>query len=190
MRRPASSWISSNHHHPAHRQELKQANAIVHVDAYQIEVSPWTPQVFTNGLAAWCEQNGTALVPYSPLGRGYLAGRFNKAEDIPDDDFRKHNDRMQGENFDHNMALVKDLKEIAQKKGATPAQVCLAWLMAQGNNIFPIPGTTNVGRLQENLGSVKVDLSKEEVAQITKLAASFDVKGDRYPEAFKSALAF
>lgn len=172
-------------------QELKTANSIVHVDAYQIEASPWTPEVFTNGLAAWCEENGTALVPYSPLGRGFLGGRFNKPEDIPEDDFRRHSERFQGEHFKKNMKLVDDLKALGQKKnGATAAQVCLAWLMAQGDNIFPIPGTTNVGRLQENLGAAKVELSKEEVAEITKVVASFNVSGERYPAAFAGALAF
>ncbi|CAO1634906.1 unnamed protein product [Sympodiomycopsis kandeliae] len=170
--------------------ELRRANAIVHIDAVQIELSPWTPEPFTNGIVEWCEQNGTAVVAYSPIGRGALANRFKTQEDIPEDDWRRHNPRFQGENFNTNMKLVADIEKIGADQNATAAQVTLAWLMAQSKSIFPIPGTTNVSRVQENAGAAKLKLSKEQVDQITKLVSNFTVAGDRYPEAFKANLAF
>lgn len=172
-------------------EELKRCNEIVHVDAYQIEASPWTPEVFySTGLSEWCKQNGTALVPYSPLGRGFLAGKFKSPEDIPEGDWRRHNPRFQGENFAKNFKIVEEINAIAQKKKVTPAQICLAWLMAQGDHIFPIPGTTNAERLSENLGSLKIKLSSEEEGQISKIVKSFKAAGERYPDAFRATLAF
>lgn len=169
-------------------EELKQANEIVHVDAFQIELSPWTPDALTNGLVDWCRDNGTAIVAYSPLGRGALANRFKSFDEIPEGDWRRNNPRFQGENFKKNLELVADLEKIGKNRGATAGQVTLAWLMATSKHIFPIPGTTNLGRLQENAGAAQLKLSREEVEEINSIIKSFKVAGDRYP--FSHGLAF
>lgn len=171
-------------------EELKRANEIVHVDAFQIELSPWTPEPLTNGLVDWCRENGTAVVAYSPLGRGALAQRFKSHDEIPEGDFRKHNERFQGENFAKNQKLVEDIEKIGKAKGATSGQVTLAWLMSLSKSIFPIPGTTNVGRAQENSGAARVQLTPQEVDEISSIIKSFKVSGRRYPEAMAGSLAF
>lgn len=172
------------------REELVRAHKIAPISAVQIEVSPWTPEPLYNGIYDWCKAEGVALVPYSPLGRGFLAGKFQKEEDIPDGDFRKNNERFQGANFKKNLELVEDIKKIADKRSATPGQICLAWLLAQGPNVFPIPGTTNVKNMKENAGASKIELTKDEVDEIAGIIKSFNVSGERYPEAMRSALAF
>lgn len=171
-------------------EELKAANAIAHVDAYQIELSPWTPQILENGLADWCNKNGTAIVAYSPLGRGALAGRFKSPDDIPEGDFRKANDRYTPENFKLNMAIVDDLKKIAEKRGATASQITLAWVMAQGAHVFPIPGTTNLERLKENAGAAQIKLTAEEKKEIDDLVKAFKPAGERYSKASSAGTAF
>lgn len=170
--------------------ELKKANAVCHVDAFQIELSPWTPEPLANGLVDWCRENGTAIVAYSPLGRGALANKFKSTEDIPEGDWRRHNPRFQGENFKKNLELVADLEKIGKNKGATSSQVTLAWLMSLSKSIFPIPGTTSLERIKENTGASKLVLSKEEVDEINSIIKSFKVSGDRYPGAMMSGLAF
>lgn len=170
--------------------ELKRTNDIVHIDALQIELSPWTPDVLTNGIADWCSKNGTAVVAYSPLGRGALAGRFDSVADLPEDDWRRTNPRFQAEAFEKNLELVNAIKSIASKRGLTPGQVCLAWIMAQGQHYFPIPGTTNINRLQENAKAATVKLTADELRQVTEVTNQFKAVGDRYPAAMMAGTAF
>ncbi|PWN18469.1 aldo-keto reductase [Microstroma glucosiphilum] len=172
------------------QDELVRAHKIVPISAVQIEVSPWTPEPLYNGTLEWCKKEGVALVPYSPLGRGFLAGKFKSEDDIADDDFRKGNERFQGENFKKNLELVDDIKKIAAKRSATPGQICLAWLLAQGPNVFPIPGTTKAQNMKENAAASKIKLTKEEEEEITGIIKSFKASGERYPEMMRAALAF
>lgn len=170
--------------------EMKQVNSIVHLDAVQIEVSPWAPEFLYNGMYDWCKENGTALVPYSPLGRGALAGKFTKHEDIPEGDWRRQNERFSEENLKKNLAIVDDIKKIANLHKATPGQVTLAWLMAQGDHVFPIPGTTNLERLKENAGSLNLKLTSEDLEEMTALVKQFKAAGARYPEAMSKNLGY
>jgi aryl-alcohol dehydrogenase-like predicted oxidoreductase len=132
---------------------------------------------------------GVAVVAYSPLSRGFLTGSITSADDFEDGDFRRLSPRFSKENFPKNLELVEKLKAVAAKKGVTPAQLTLAWLMAQGDDIFPIPGTTKVERLKENLGSLSVELSAEEKQEVRSACNAAEVAGGRYPEGF-SAFCF
>ena len=125
---------------------------------------------------------GIGFVPYSPLGRGFLTGQFRTPEDIPEDDFRRHNPRFQGENFTRNLQLVDRVKELADEKGCTPAQLALAWLLAQGDDVAPIPGTKKRSRLEENLGALEVELTADDLARLDELAPVGVAAGDRYPD--------
>ncbi len=118
-------------------------------------------------------------MPYSPLGRGFLTGQINSIDDLEDDDFRAQNPRFAEENFDRNMKLVDEVKEVAEEVGATPAQVALAWLVAQGDDIAPIPGTKRVERVEENAGADLVELTDEQLQRLSDLPAP---AGDRYPD--------
>jgi len=131
---------------------------------------------------------GVALVAYSPLGRGFLAGRFSKPEDLAADDWRRGNPRFQGENFAKNLQLVDHLRDLAGRKGCTPAQLALAWLLVRHDNVIPIPGTSSVKRLEENVAAINVRLSKEELEQIEQIAPSGVAAGARYNEAMERLL--
>lgn len=168
-------------------EQLERAEKIVHIDAFQIELSPWTPEVLSNGMLEWCNKNGTAIIAYSPLGRGFLTGRYKSVDDFEEGDFRKHNPRFQGENFKKNLELVADIQKIADKKGVTPSQIALAWVLSKGDNVFVIPGTTSAERLVENVGAAKVELSSEEVAEIDGVINSFKAAGSRYAAGMPSA---
>lgn len=168
---------------------LRRACAIEHVDAVQIEYSPFSldiesPQI---GLLKTARELGVAIVCYSPIGRGMLGGTLRSPKDFEEGDFRAFAPRFSEENFPKNLELVDRITAIAKKKGCTPSQLTLAWIMAQGDDFFPIPGTTNVGRLVENLESVKVKISSEEENEIRK-ACENATHGSRYPEAFAQAL--
>ncbi|PWZ03855.1 putative Aldo-keto reductase yakc [NADP+] [Testicularia cyperi] len=170
--------------------QLERANKVAHIDALQIEISPWTPEVLTNGILEWCEKNGTAVVAYSPLGRGFLTGQYKTVEDFEEGDFRRYNPRFTGENFNKNLELVEDIKKIASRKGATPGQIALAWVLAKSPIILPIPGTKKVKYLVENNKAADVSLNKDEVAEIDNIINSFKVSGTRYDAAMMSAVAF
>ena len=120
-------------------------------------------------------------MPYSPLGRGFLTGQFQKSEDIPEGDFRRHNPRFQGENFAQNLKLVQAVKQMADGKGVTPGQLALAWVLAQGADFVPIPGTKRTKYLRENAGAVEVQLSAEDLARLDEIAPKDVAAGDRYP---------
>ncbi|MCO5612566.1 hypothetical protein L7F22_066834 [Adiantum nelumboides] len=170
--------------------QLERFEKICHIDALQIELSPWTPEVISNGVLDWCKKNGTALIAYSPVGRGFLTGAIKSPDDLADDDFRKNNERFQGDNFTKNLELVADIKKIADKKGATPAQIALAWVLAQGDNVHPIPGSTKIRNIDENLGASNVKLSKSDLDEINGVINSFKVAGDRYSGPMKDIVHF
>jgi aryl-alcohol dehydrogenase-like predicted oxidoreductase len=139
-------------------------------------------------LLKTCRELGVAVVAYSPLGRGFLTGGIRKRSDFEEGDFRTYAPRFNEENFPKNLKLVDDLKAIADEKGCTVGQLVLAFLMAQGDDIIPIPGTTRVKNFDENMGSMQVKLSKDELSKIRKLIEETEVHGGRYPEAFSKAL--
>ena len=127
-----------------------------------------------------CRELGIGFVPYSPLGRGFLAGRFAKPEDLSADDWRRHSPRFQGENFGRNLALVEQVKELAKARGCTPSQLALAWLLAQGERIVPIPGTTSRERLEENVGAAAIALNADELKRIEAVFPVGAAAGARY----------
>lgn len=169
---------------------LRRAAKIVHIDAVQIEYSPFTMDIEDPaiGLLATCRELGTAVIAYSPLGRGMMTGALTSPADFSDDDFRRHAPRFSEENFPKNLQLVEKLKSIAQGKGCTTGQLTLAWLLMQGEDVIPIPGTKRIRYLEENMGALDVKLSGEEVAEIRTAVESAEVHGIRYPEAMAGAL--
>eukprot|EP01103_Thecamoeba_quadrilineata_P005371 TRINITY_DN15185_c0_g1_i1.p1 TRINITY_DN15185_c0_g1~~TRINITY_DN15185_c0_g1_i1.p1 ORF type:complete len:328 (+),score=57.82 TRINITY_DN15185_c0_g1_i1:45-1028(+) len=169
-------------------QTLRRACKVHHVAAVQVEYSPWTLDIENNGLLEACRELGVAIVAYSPLGRGFLAGRFKSAEDFDGDDWRRTNPRFAGENFQKNLDLVKELERFAAAKGCTSGQLCLAWILAQGEDFIPIPGTTSVKNLEQNLASVSVTITKEDNEAIREVLKKIPVIGTRYPEAGMAGL--
>jgi aryl-alcohol dehydrogenase-like predicted oxidoreductase len=160
---------------------VRKAHAVQPVTALQNEYSLWTRGPETNGILEACEELGIGFVPYSPLGKGFLTGAMSKDTQLGAGDFRALLPRFTPEAMDKNQALVDLLTRIAKDKGATPAQIALAWLLAQKPWIVPIPGTTKLHRLEENLGADTVELSPADVAQIQSAAAQIPVEGERYP---------
>jgi aryl-alcohol dehydrogenase-like predicted oxidoreductase len=160
---------------------IRRAHAVHPVTALQTEWSLWSRDP-EDELLALLRELGIGFVPYSPLGRGFLTGQFRTPEDIPEDDFRRHNPRFQGENFTRNLQLVDRVKELADQKGCTPAQLALGWLLAQGDDVAPIPGTKRRARLEENLGALDVTLTPDDLARLDELAPVGAAAGDRYPD--------
>lgn len=140
------------------------------------------------GLLKTARELGVAIVAYSPIGRGMLGGNIKGPQDFEEGDFRKFAPRFSEENFPKNLALVDKLNAIAKKKNVTASQLTLAWELAQGDDFFPIPGTTNVNRVTENINSLKIKLTKEEEREIRQACESAQVSGHRYPEAFSAGL--
>lgn len=162
-------------------QTIRRAHTVQKVTTLQNEYSLWTRGVETNGILATCEELGIGLVPYSPLGRGFLTGTMGKDTKLGEGDFRNALPRFTPEAMEKNQALVDLLKKIATTKGATPAQIALGWLLAQKPWIVPIPGTTKLHRLEENLGAVDVILTEVDLAEIRQALAAIDIEGERYP---------
>lgn len=162
-------------------QTVRRAHAVQPVTALQNEYSLWTRGVETNGILKVCEELGIGLVPYSPLGKGFLTGAMSKETKLGEGDFRNILPRFTSEAMEKNQALVDLLKRIAGEKGATPAQIALAWLLAHKPWIVPIPGTTKLHRLEENLGAVDVELTAADLEGIESAAAAIQVEGERYP---------
>jgi aryl-alcohol dehydrogenase-like predicted oxidoreductase len=156
---------------------LRRAHAVHPITALQTEYSLWTRDPEADVLPA-VRELGIGFVAYSPLGRGFLSGRFSSAEEIEKEDFRRHNPRFQGEAFDHNLALLSKVRELASEKGCTPGQLALAWVLAQGDDVVPIPGTKRRTYLEENLGAVDVELSADDLSRIA--AEVPEPEGDRY----------
>ena len=160
---------------------IRKAHAVHPVTALQTEYSLWSRDP-EQELLATVRELGIGFVPYSPLGRGFLTGQFQKPEDLPEDDFRRHNPRFQGENFTRNLELVGRVKEMATAKDCTPAQLALAWLLHQGDDVVPIPGTKRRARLEDNLGALEVSLSAQDLARLDELAPVGVAAGQRYPD--------
>jgi len=161
---------------------LRRAHAVHPISAVQVEWSPWTLDLEKNGLLDTCRELGVSVVAYSPLGRGMLTGTFAKPEDIPEDDSRRILPRFQGENFYKNQQLVQRIQGIAQRKKCTAGQICLAWMLAQGNDVIVIPGTKRIQYLEENVAAKDVHLSPEELAELRQLIDAAEVAGERYNE--------
>ena len=156
---------------------LRRGNAVHPISALQTEYSLWTRDP-EDGVLDACRELGVGFVAYSPLGRGFLTGAIKTVDDLADDDFRRSTPRFQGENFQRNLDLVTKVEELAAAKGVTPAQLALAWVLAQGDDIVPIPGTRRIGRLEENVGALDVELTPDDLAEIS--AALPEGLGDRY----------
>ncbi|WP_179562883.1 aldo/keto reductase [Sphingomonas sp. R3G8C] len=165
---------------------LRRAHAVQPVTMLQNEYSLWTRQVETNGILEACDELGIGLVPYSPLGKGFLTGAITSTADMASGDFRAGLPRFQQDALQANLALVDSLKDIAAERGATPAQIALAWLLAQRPFIVPIPGTTKLHRLEENLGAADVTLSAADLARIAERLSAIAVQGARYTPAFEA----
>ncbi|MCG5239372.1 aldo/keto reductase [Azospirillum doebereinerae] len=163
-------------------QTVRRAHAVQPVTALQNEYSLWTRGPETNGILEACEELGIGLVAYSPLGKGFLTGAMSKDTKLGEGDFRRILPRFTPEAMERNQALVDLLTRIAAEKNATPAQVALAWLLAQKPWIVPIPGTTKLHRLEENLAAAQVALTADDLAGIQSAAAAIPVEGQRYPE--------
>src|SRR5580704_8100091 len=161
---------------------LRRAHAVQPIAAIQNEYSLWTRGPETNGVLAACEELGIGFVPYSPLGKGFLTGAMGKETKLEKNDFRAMLPRFTPEAMETNQALVDLLKQIAARKKATPAQIAIAWLLAQKPWIVPIPGTTKLHRLEENLGAADVELTTDDLRDIGSAVSKIAVQGARYPE--------
>jgi len=161
-------------------QTLRRAVKVHPIAALQTEYSLWTRDP-EDEILATCRELGIGFVAYSPLGRGFLTGQFKKFEDLPADDYRRQSPRFQGENFQKNLDLVRRVEEIAREKSCTSSQLALAWVLAQGNDIVPIPGTKRVKYLEENAGAMDVTLSPEDHLRIQELFPHGAASGLRYP---------
>jgi len=160
---------------------IRRAHAVHPISALQTEYSLWSRDPEAEILPTLREL-GIGFVPYSPLGRGFLTGQIKSVDDLAPDDFRRHNPRFQGENFDKNMRMVDAVNDLAAQKGCTPSQLALAWLLAQGDDIAPIPGTKRVKYLEDNLGAVNVTLSAGELQQLGDIFPVGAATGERYPD--------
>lgn len=169
-------------------QTLRRAHAVQPVTAVQNEYSLWTRGPETNGIMEACKELGIGLVPYSPLGKGFLTGSMTKTEDLGTNDFRATLPRFTDDAMAKNYALVDVLKAIAARKGATAAQIALAWNLAQGPWIVPIPGTTKLHRLEENVAAADVELTAADLVEIEAAASAIAIEGDRYTPAGMAAV--
>lgn len=165
---------------------LRRAHAVHPIAAYQVEYSPFTLDIEEDkvGLFKTCQELGIAIVAYSPLGRGLLTGQYKSPDDFAEDDFRRLVPRYSKENFPNILKIADGLRRIGEKYGATAGQVALAWLLAQADNVIPIPGTTKEKYLKENLGALNIKLTPEDVDEVRKVAQAADAaRGSRYPDA-------
>ncbi|KAI9815130.1 MAG: hypothetical protein M1827_002973 [Pycnora praestabilis] len=171
-------------------ESLRRAHAVHPISAVQIEYSPFTMDIEDPkiGLLQTCRELGVATIAYSPLGRGFITGQYKSPKDFEEGDFRSFSPRFSEENFPKNLKLVDHISELAKKKGCTAGQLTLAWLMAQGNDIIPIPGTKKLKYLDENLGALDVKLTAEENKEIRQAIEKAEVHGERYPSAMMHTL--
>jgi len=160
---------------------LRRAAKVHKITALQSEYSLWTRDIEGNDVVKTARELGIGLVPYSPLGRGFLSGEIKKPDDLSSDDWRLTNPRFQGENFDKNLDLVAKVEEIAKEKGVTASQLALAWVLDQGEDIVPIPGTKRVKYSEQNAAAVEITLTKDELDQIDAVFPPNAAAGDRYP---------
>ncbi|HLY69535.1 MAG TPA: aldo/keto reductase [Puia sp.] len=171
----------------ASAKTLRKGHSVHPITALQTEYSLWTRDPEDEVLQT-CQELGIAFVAYSPLGRGFLTGQIKKFEDLDPTDYRRNSPRFQGENFEKNLELVKKIDQIATKKNCTASQLALAWVLAQGDFIFPIPGTKKTKYLEENVGSVAIQLTIDELEEIDHIVPKNVAAGMRYPENFMSSV--
>jgi aryl-alcohol dehydrogenase-like predicted oxidoreductase len=168
-------------------ETIDRAVKVHPVTALQSEYSLWTRDP-EDGVLDACRRHGIGFVPYSPLGRGFLTGEIRRPEDFAPDDWRRNNPRFQGENFAKNIALVDKVRELAREAGCTPGQLALAWVLAQGPDIVPIPGTKRRKYLEENVEAVDIDLGPSQLVELETIFARGAAAGTRYPEAQMGAV--
>jgi aryl-alcohol dehydrogenase-like predicted oxidoreductase len=161
---------------------IRRANAVHPVTAVQTELSLWTRDPEENGVLAAVREVGAGFVAYSPIGRGFLSGQIRSIDDLEPDDFRRHNPRFQGDNFVKNLELVDRVREIADEKGVTASQLALAWVLAQGDDVVPIPGTKRVRYLEENAAAADLTLTEDDLKRLDEAAPVGATAGDRYPD--------
>jgi len=167
----------------ASAETIRRASTVHEITALQSEYSLWTRDVEDNGVLETVRELGIGFVAYSPLGRGFLSGQIKKFDDLAPDDYRRNSPRFQGENFDKNLALVQRVEEIAREKGIAASQLAIAWALAQGQDIVPIPGTKRRKYLEQNIAAVDVILSQDELRRIDEAFPKDAAAGTRYPEA-------
>jgi aryl-alcohol dehydrogenase-like predicted oxidoreductase len=160
-------------------ETIRRAHAVHPITALQSEYSLWTRDPEQNDVLKTCRELGIGFVAYSPLGRGFLAGRFTSPDELDDGDFRKNHPRFQGENLEHNQRLAETVKEIAAEKDVTPAQVALAWVLSRGDDVVPIPGTKRRTYLEQNVAASDVELTD---GDLQRLDAIGNAAGDRYSD--------
>lgn len=161
-------------------EQIRRAHAVHPLTAVETEYSLWSREVEDEVLPV-LKELGIGFVPYSPLGRGFLTGQIKNFEDLPADDYRRYYPRFQGDNFAKNLEVVSLIESLATRKGCTPSQLALAWLLAQGEQVVPIPGTKRLERVAENLGALSVTLSDEELVEIERISPKGVAAGARYP---------
>ena len=165
---------------------IRRAHAVHPIAALQTEYSLWTRDP-EDEILPLCRELGIGFVPYSPLGRGFLAGRFRSPDEIPEDDFRRNNPRFMGENFERNLRLVERVRELAAEKQVKPGQLALAWVLHQGGDIVPIPGTKRVAYLEENAAAAEIELTETDLDRLDEAVPPGVAAGDRYaPEGMAS----
>ncbi|GAB1803113.1 aldo/keto reductase [Priestia megaterium] len=162
-------------------QTIRRAYTVHEITAIQTEYSLWSREVEDEILPV-IRELGIGFVAYSPLGRGFLTGQIQTFEDLAEDDYRRFSPRFQGENFTKNLDLVNQIRELAREKDCQPSQLALAWILSQGDDIVPIPGTKRIQYLEENIGALKIQLSKEELYRINEVAPKGVAAGERYPD--------
>lgn len=163
-------------------ETIRRAHAVHPITALQTEYSLWTRDVESNGVLDTVRELGVGFVAYSPLGRGFLTGQFQSPADFAEDDFRRHHPRFEGENFGKNLSLVREVERLAHEKGVLPAQLALAWVMARGTDIVPIPGTKHVRYLEQNVAAADVVLDDAELQRLDAVFAAGAAQGARYAD--------
>ncbi|HSP13138.1 MAG TPA: aldo/keto reductase [Thermoanaerobaculia bacterium] len=159
---------------------IRRAHKVHPITALQTEYSLWSRDPEDEILPA-VRELGIGFVAYSPIGRGFLSGRFKSIDDLDENDWRRNNPRFKGENFAKNLELVKHVEQLAKRKSMTPAQLAIAWLLQRGDDIVPIPGSKSIGHLEENVAATEIELTREELARIDEIAPKGVASGDRYP---------
>ncbi len=162
-------------------ETIRRAHAVHPITALETEYSLWSREP-EDEILPTIRELGIGFVPYSPLGRGFLTGRFQRPDDLPVGDWRRGNPRFQGENFARNLRLVERIRALAERRGAKPSQLALAWVLAQGSDIVPIPGTKHVRYLEENVGALQFHLDAAELKELNEIAPRGAAAGARYPE--------
>lgn len=189
MTRPGAAAAAARQIHlsEAGPETLRRAHAVHPIAALQTEYSLWSRDP-EDELLPLCAELGIGFVAYSPLGRGFLTGAIRSIDDLAPDDWRRQNPRFQGDNFRRNLELVDAVRELAQAKGCTAAQLALAWVLARDENVVPIPGTRSIERLEENVRAVDVPLGDDELRRLDEIAPPGAAAGTRYPEAAMASL--